>query len=277
MIENITEKGIDLLMSYGPSFVGAIVVFIIGLWVIRILVRGLTGLMKKRNFEPTLTTFLESLLKVFLRILLIVSILSMIGVQMASFVAIIGAVGLAVALALSGTLQNFAGSMVILIFKTHKVGDYIEIGEHAGVVEEIQMFHTIIFTLDEIHIVIPNGEMSKSTIINYSTNDTKKINFSITVGYGTDMDRVRNIIKEVIAGEDLIQTKEKVKVVVKNLTNDGMVLKLKNARVDKMDLLKAKYSLNENVVKAFVTAGIKIPHRKVDMEIINQAPQQLAV
>jgi len=171
----------DLIDLYAPKAVSgiltilaALIVLIIGLWIIKKFVKSLKRFMTKQEMDPSLVPFLSTLVKFGLQALLAISVISMMGIEMTSFVAVLGAAGLAVGLALQGSLSNFAGGVMILIFKPFKVGDFIEGGGHTGSVSAIQVFHTILKTPDNVTIVIPNGNLSNSSITNYSTEAQRR-------------------------------------------------------------------------------------------------------
>lgn len=159
---------------------------------------------EKKNYDQTLQSFLLSLVGIALKVMLLISVIGMLGIQMTSFIAVLGAAGLAVGLALSGTLQNFAGGVMLLIFKPFKVGDYIEAQGFAGSVIEIQIFSTILNTPDKVRIIIPNGGLATNAITNYSAEPRRRVDFTFGIGYGDDIDKARNIILSVIGKDQRI-------------------------------------------------------------------------
>lgn len=194
-IEKLLETGNELILTYGPRLIGALITLIVGWWIISIIRNTLRKRFEKRNMEPSLRGFLNSMIGITLKILLLVSVVGMMGVQMTSFIAILGAAGLAVGMALSGTLQNFAGGVIILLFKPFKVGDYIEAQGHSGSVNEIQIFNTILKTPDNKTIIIPNGGLSTGSMINYSTEPRRRVDFIFGIGYGDDVDKAKAVIQ----------------------------------------------------------------------------------
>ena len=177
------DELLKLVVEYGGKLLLAIVVLIIGLIVIKALTKGMVKLMKKSNLDAMLVPFLKSIVNILLKVLLIVSVMGMVGIQMTSFIAILGAAGLAIGLALQGTLQNFAGGVMILIFKPFKVGDYIEAQGFAGSVKEIQIFNTILTTPDNSIVIIPNSPLSTNAMKNVTSLETRRIDFSFGIGY----------------------------------------------------------------------------------------------
>jgi len=183
-MEKYYNQALELTINYGPKIIGAILVWIIGSFIIKAINNTFGKLLDKRKLDDSLKPFLKSLLSAMLKILLLITVLGMIGVEMTSFIALLGAAGLAIGMALSGTLQNFAGGVMILIFKPFKVGDFIDAQGYAGTVAEIQIFNTILKTPDHKTIIIPNGELSTSSMINYSVETQRRVDWTISIGYG---------------------------------------------------------------------------------------------
>ena len=192
--EEILAKVYDLIVTYGMKFIMAIVVLIAGLIVIRWITRALVRFMKKGNINPSLIPFLKTLTNIGLKVMLIISVMGMVGIQMTSFIAVLGAAGLAVGLALQGTLQNFAGGVMILLFKPYEVGHFIEAQGYMGTVKEIQIFTTVLTTPDNRKVIIPNSPLATGSIINYSAMPIRRIDFSFGIGYGDDIDKAKDIL-----------------------------------------------------------------------------------
>ncbi|HPR62538.1 MAG TPA: mechanosensitive ion channel, partial [Prolixibacteraceae bacterium] len=171
------EKLADLAIVWGPKLIGAIVVLVLGLWIVKMISKAFGRFLEKRNIDASLTPFLKSLVNVLLKVLVIISVMGMVGIQMTSFIAILGAAGLAVGMALSGTLQNFAGGVIILIFKPFKVGDFIDAQGHMGTVKEISIFTTVLNTVDNKVIIIPNGPLSTGSMTNFSKEPLRRVDF----------------------------------------------------------------------------------------------------
>ena len=183
-IEKYIEVLKELALTYGLKLAGAIIVLILGLWIIKGINSAFKALLKRRDVDESLQPFLAGLIGGLLKVMLIISTLGMLGVEMTSFIAILGAAGFAVGMALSGTLQNFAGGVMILVFKPFKSGDFIEAQGHMGTVSSIQIFNTILKSPDNKTIIIPNGGLSTSSMINYSTEETRRVDFTFGIGYG---------------------------------------------------------------------------------------------
>jgi small conductance mechanosensitive channel len=183
-------QALALVMTYGPKLVLAILTLVVGLWVIKTIVKALARTFEKKGYDPSLETFILSLSRILLKAMLLISVVGMLGVQMTSFIAILGAAGLAVGMALSGTLQNFAGGVMILLFKPFKVGDVLEAQGFIGSVSEIQIFNTILKTPDNKTIILPNAPLSSGSMINYSTESTRRVDLDFGIGYDDDIELV---------------------------------------------------------------------------------------
>jgi small conductance mechanosensitive channel len=193
-----TNNFIQVLYSFGPKVLGAVLVFIIGLYVTNLIARMVSRGLKKRNIDKSLQSFLGSMVSVALKILLLVSVAGMLGIQTTSFVAVIGALGLAVGLALQGSLANFAGGVLILVFKPFKVGDLIESGGHVGHVLEIQIFNTVLLTSDNKTVILANAGVSNGTIVNLSRHGNIRVQITSAVALNNDINKVREIALDVM-------------------------------------------------------------------------------
>lgn len=261
------EKITELIMLHGGRLLLALITLIVGLWLIRRFGKVLRKLFELRSFENTLQTFLISLISITLRILLIISVITMIGVQMTSFIAILGAAGIAFGLALSGTLQNFAGGVILLIIKPFKVGDYIEAQGFAGVVKEMQIFHTILNTPDKKTIIIPNGGLSAGTMINYSTEPMRRVDWTFGISYSDNIDNARDVILRVLANDQRILPDPAAFVGVISL-GDSSVDLVTRAWVNAPDYWDVFFEMNEKVKKAFDANDISIPFPQRDVHLI---------
>lgn len=254
-------------LEFGLKLVGAVAALIVGLWIIKALIGGLSKLMKKKNVDDSLQPFLRSLLGVALKALLFVSVLSMMGVEMTSFVAILGAAGLAVGLALSGTLQNFAGGVMILIFKPFKVGDFIEAQGYAGSVAEIQIFNTILKTGDNKHIIIPNGGLANGSLVNYSKEEKRRVDFTFGIAYGDDVDKAREVLLQLAkADERILNDPAEPFIVVKELADSSVNFAMR-VWVKAGDYWGVNFSMNEAVYKTFAKEGLSIPFPQMDVHV----------
>lgn len=195
MINSLVEQGSHL----GWTIIKAILVFIVGRFVIQMINKLVRRILTKRDFDPSVKTFVGSLVNVTLMILLIISVVGALGVQTTSFAALLASAGVAVGMALSGNLSNFAGGLIILLFKPYKVGDYIESQGVGGTVREIQIFHTILLTADNKNIYIPNGSLSSGVVTNIGREPTRRVEWTFGVDYGSDYEHVKRVIESVLA------------------------------------------------------------------------------
>ena len=260
------DSATDLALLYGPKLIGAIVVWIIGSWIIKVLLSALNKIMAKSNVDNSLRPFLNSLTGMVLKVMLGITVLGMLGIEMTSFVAILAAAGLAVGMALSGTLQNFAGGVMILLFKPFKVGDFIEAQGHAGSVKEIQIFNTILKTGDNKTIILPNGGLSTGSMTNYSTEPKRRVDWTIGIAYGDDIDKARAVIKSMCDADARILKDPEVVIVVSALADSSVNFTVR-AWVQAADYWPVFFAMNENVYKTFAIEGLSIPFPQMDVHL----------
>ncbi len=256
-------------VTYGIKILTALLVLIIGLWVIKLIMKAIKRAFEKRNLDPSLRPFLTGIISALLKIMLVITVISMVGIQMTSFIAILGAAGLAVGMALSGTLQNFAGGVMILLFKPFKVGDYISAQGYDGSVKEIQIFNTLLTTPDKKTIIIPNGELSKSSMVNFSKEPQRRVDFTFGIGYNDDIDKARQIILDVAAKHDKVLNDPAPFVQVSELA-DSSVNFATRLWVEAADYWDVFFYMNENVKKEFDKNNISIPFPQTDVHVYNQ-------
>ncbi|KQX12105.1 mechanosensitive ion channel family protein [Flavobacterium sp. Root420] len=211
-------KFIDVLVDYAPKLVSAFLILFIGIYAIRLINRIITKVMVQRNLDPTLTKFLSDILIWALRVLLFVTFISKLGIETSSFVAILGAMGLAVGLSLQGSLSNFAGGMLIIVFKPFKVGDTIEAQGVIATVSEIQIFVTKMLTANNQTVFVPNGALSNGTIINYSMQGERRADLTFAVSYDSDIKKAKEVLLNVLNKNPKVLKKPAPEVFVKNLT-----------------------------------------------------------
>ena len=203
-LDELISKLIDGAITLGMRIILSLIVFYIGKFIISRLFSVCSKILEKRNVEPSLASFLLSLLRIVLLFILVISIVGILGIETSSFVAIFASAGVAIGLALSGTLQNFAGGVLILLTKPYRVGDFIEYGSYTGTVKEIQIFSTIINTSDNKTIIIPNGGLATGTVINYSTEIYRRISWTFTISYGDDVKLARETILSILAADERV-------------------------------------------------------------------------
>ena len=263
-MEQYTAKAIELAMIYVPKLVLAVVTLIVGLWIVKAIVNAIGRAMDKKGVDPSLQPFLKNLIGTILKIMVVISVAGMVGIQMTSFVAILGAAGLAVGMALSGTLQNFAGGVMILIFKPFKVGDFVEAQGFAGVIKEIQIFNTIMKTGDNKTIIIPNAPLSSSAMVNYSTEPQRRVDMTFGIGYGDDIDKAKSVIKRLIDGDSRILKDPASMIAVSELA-DSSVNFVVRAWVKAADYWGVFFDMQEKVKKEFDKENISIPFPQMDI------------
>ncbi len=263
---DLSSQITDLVYTYAPKLLGAIVVYIIGNMIIKWMVKKIDKVMEKRETDDSLKPFLRSLFGALLKTLLIISVLGMLGVEMTSFIAILGAAGLAVGMALSGTLQNFAGGVVILLFKPYRVNDFIEAQGYTGVVKEIQIFTTILLTPDNKTVIIPNGSLATGSLINYSAEPTRRVDFSYGIAYGDSVQKAREIIMGVIATDDRILKDPEPFIGLGELADSSVNLSTR-VWVKTEDYWGVFFTMNEKVYEALDEGGISIPFPQVDVHM----------
>lgn len=262
------QEIIDLIagyaVEYGMMLIGAVIALIIGLWIIKIMVNTADSMMTKRNIDPSLIPFLKSILNIGLKAALFISAAGMVGIEMTSFIAILGAAGLAVGLAMQGTLQNFAGSVMILLFKPFKIGDVLQAQGYTGSVKEIQIFNTIMATPDNKIIIIPNGGLANSSMVNYSTMDTRRVDFSFGIDYNDDFEKAKSLINGLI-DEDSRILKDPAAFVRVGELGDSSVNITTRVWVNATDYWAVHFDMIENVKKTFDKEGISFPFPQMDV------------
>ncbi|MCB0795864.1 MAG: mechanosensitive ion channel [Flavobacteriales bacterium] len=263
-IDTLIAKGTELLITYGPRVLAAIAVLIVGLWVIGIITKAFVRMLNKKEVDPSLVPFLRTLVGVLLKVMLVISVIQMVGIETTSFVAVLGAAGLAVGLALSGTLQNFAGGVMILVLKPFKVGDVIEAQGHTGVVKSIQIFNTFLTTPDNKTVILPNAPVSTGAMVNYSTEPQRRVDMVFGIGYGDDIDQARAVIEGLIAQDQRILRDPAHQVVVSELADSSVNFAVR-VWVQSADYWNVKFEMTEQVKKRFDAEGISIPFPQLDV------------
>ncbi len=265
-MEKYLDKLIELVVMYGPKLIGAIIVLIVGLFVVKIVVNTIAKVMEKKDVDPSLRPFIVSLLRSTFKVIVFISVLGMVGIEMTSFIAILGAAGLAVGMALSGTLQNFAGGVMILLFKPFNVGDYIEAQGFAGTVKEIQIFNTIMKTPDNKTIIIPNGGLSTGSMINYSTEATRRVDWTFGIGYGDDIDLAKKVLTDLLNANDKILKDPAIFVELSELADSSVNFTVR-AWVNAADYWDVYFYMPQNVYKTFAEKNLSIPFPQMDVHL----------
>ena len=256
----------DLTVAFIPKLIGCILVLWVGFKLIKLLKKALTKLLDRRNAESTLKGFLTSLVDVLMKVMLIIMAMDIIGIKATSFIAVLGAAGLAIGMALQGTLQNFAGGVIILLLRPFKVGDYIEVGSFKGYVKEIRIFHTLIRPFNGRIIIVPNSELATKSLINHTKDNVIRLDVVASVAYGTDLDKARQVIQSVIDNDPLILKDPMPKFCVSELNSSSVDYSLWLwTTVD--DYWTVWMRIRENIYKAFADNGISIPFPQLDVHL----------
>lgn len=256
------EKVIESLVSQGSqlglTLIKALLVFIIGRVIISLINKLVRRILSKRNIDASVKTFFGSLVNVVLTVLLIVSVVGALGVQTTSFAALLASAGVAIGMALSGNLANFAGGLIILLFKPYKIGDYIEYLNIGGTVKEIQIFHTILSTVDNKVIYIPNGSLSSGVVTNFSHQTTRRVDWTFGVDYGEDYEKVKRIIETVLAKESRILADPAPFVALHALAASSVNVVVR-VWVNSGDYWGVYFDINQAIYSTFNEQGINFP------------------
>jgi small conductance mechanosensitive channel len=263
-LEAISKQVINLLLTHGPRVVMAIVVLLVGLWIIGALGRAMVKMMNKREVDPSLIPFLKGLSTTLLKVMLVISVVQMMGVETTSFIAVLGAAGLAVGMALSGTLQNFAGGVMLLVFKPFKVGDTIEAQGHLGTVHSIQIFNTILKTPDNKTVILPNAPVSSGAMVNFSTEAQRRVDHSFGIGYGDDIDKARSVIESILKADARILKDPAPMIAVGELADSSVNFTVRSW-VKSEDYWGVHFDTIETVKKRFDAESISIPFPQMDV------------
>ena len=265
-MEEIIKKLQELGTQYGLSIIGAILTIIIGIWLAKVLSKTFKKVLLKRNVDETLTKFISSFVKIVLITFVLISAISQIGIQTTSFVAVIGAAGLAVGFALQGSLSNFASGVLLIIFRPIKVGNYIEGGGVAGIVEQIGIFVTTLNTPDNKVIYVPNSKLTGDNIINYSAKDTRRVDLVFGIGYADDIDKARKVIQNILDNDQRILKDPAPQIVVSEL-GDSSVNFAVRPWVQSADYWNVFFDITESVKKKFDEEKISIPFPQRDVHL----------
>lgn len=256
----------DMAVAYGLKLIGALVVLIIGLWIIKAIMGVIRRNFEKREMDESLKPFLLSIISSLLKIMLVISVLTMLGIEMTSFVAILGAAGLAVGLALSGTLQNFAGGVLILIFKPFKAGDFIEAQGYTGSVSSIQIFVTVLLTPDNKTVIIPNGPLSTGAMVNYSIEENRRVDWSFGIAYGDDYDKASEWIMELMKADERVLKDPEPFVGLGELADSSVNITAR-AWVNAADYWGVYFEMHKKFYNGADKKGFSIPFPQLDVHM----------
>lgn len=258
-----------ILIRYGPRIVAGLIFLVIGFWVINLIVKALGHIMKIRDVDPTLRPFLRSVTSISLKMLLILSASSMMGIETTSFMAALGAAGLAVGLALQGSLSNFAGGVLILLFKPFRVGDFIGARGYEGTVKEIQILYTLLLTVDNKKVIIPNGNLSNNDVVNFTANDNRRIDLKIGISPNSDLMKAKEILLKASGSDYRILKDPSPTVGVDSLADNAVVFNC-FVWVKRTDLGDVKQELLERIKLEFDKAGIQLPVSQLDLRQLDK-------
>jgi small conductance mechanosensitive channel len=251
---------IETGISLGEKILGAIIIWVIGKFIINWINRLVAKLLTKRKVDPSIQSFVKSLVNILLLIMLILAVIGKLGIELTGFAALLASAGVAVGMSLSGNLQNFAGGLIVLLFRPYKVGDYIEASTGvSGTVKEIQIFHTLLVTVDNKVIFVPNGSMSNAVVTNYSPMDTRRVDWTFGVEYGEDFDRVRGVLLRLIQADSrILQTPEPF-VELGELADSSVNITVR-VWVKSADYWAVYFDMNRTVYATFNKEGIGFPY-----------------
>lgn len=259
VLSKLLDSGIDL----GWRILGAIVIFLVGKLIVNWANKLFAKLLVKQNVEPGVQTFLKSLVNILLLIMLGLAVIGKLGIELTGFAALLASAGVAVGMALSGQLQNFAGGIIILVFRPYKVGDYIESDNGAsGTVQEIQIFHTVLVTPDNKVVYAPNGSMSNAICTNYSHKDERRLDFVVNIEYGEDYNKVEGVIREILAADERILKTPAPFIELGKLSDSSVDITVR-VWVKASDYWAVHFQTNQNIYKTFNERGISFPYSQI--------------
>ena len=265
----VVEKMIEALSLYGMKIIAAVLIIVVGLWISKIIKSCFLKTLQKKKVDPTLVGFFASMLHGGLVIFVFISAISKLGVQTASFVAVIGAAGLAVGLALQGSLSNFAAGILLILFKPFKVGHFVKAGGEAGVIVEVGIFTTELKTPDNVQIIIPNSTIMGSAITNVSAHPTRRIDITLGVGYGDDLNKAKQIIEDLLAADERV-LKDPVATIAVAKLGDSSVEFVIRPWVNSADYWAVKFDFTKAVKEKFDSEGISIPYPQSDVHVFQE-------
>lgn len=267
-LESVWQSFVEGSITLGGRIVGAMIILVIGKLIINWLNRLFAALLTKQRVEPSVQSFLKSTVNILLIVMLALAVIGKLGVEITGFAALLASAGVAIGMALSGNLQNFAGGLIILIFRPYKVGDYIDSDTGAsGTVQEIQIFHTVLKTGDNKIVYAPNGNMSNSVVTNYSQQDTRRVDFTFSMEYGEDYERVEQVLKDIIAADERILTAPEPFIRLGEMAASSVDITVR-VWVKSDDYWAVHFDLKKAVYTTFTKLDISIPFPQM---VVHQA------
>lgn len=268
-VEPLMDKAMEMVMFYAPKLLLAIFTLVIGLWLINMVCKGVGFLLEKRDFDISLRKWLTSIISVALKACLLISVVSMIGVQTTSFIAMLGAAGLAVGLALQGSLGNFAGGVLILVFKPYKVGDYIKTNGEEGFVEAIDVFYTFLRTVDSKHVILPNGPLANGNLVNYTKDSTRRVDLTVGISYTNRFEDAEKALLAMIKNHPDVLADPAPFIGVTGYGDSSIDLTVR-AWCTNENYWGVFFDLNKAIKPALDAAGISIPFPQRDVHLFQQ-------
>jgi len=262
ILEYLSHGALDFIRN----ILFCIIIYIIGKKLIRILNNVLGKLMNNRNLDVSVISFLTSLVNILLTVVLLITIVNILGINTSSFLALFASIGVAMGMALSGTMQNFAGGVMILLFRPYKIGDYIQAQNQEGTVKSIQIFNTVLVTGDNRTIYVPNGGLSNNVIINFNNQDSRRIEWTINTAYGSNYDETKAVIRDILSSDKRIQSEPAPYIAVKAL-NPNSVDVLIRAWAKRSDYWDVYFNINEQIYKIFTDKGIDMPFPQMTVHL----------
>lgn len=266
-LEDVFGQLLKLCIEAGKNIILALIIYVVGRFLISLLNRFAAGVMERKKLDASIQTFLKSFINIMLTILLLITVVSALGVNTTSFAALLASAGVAVGMALSGNLQNFAGGIIIILFKPYKVGDYVDAQGVSGTIKEIQIFHTILQTPDQKNIYVPNGALSSGSVVNYSVSELRRVEWTISVEYGTSPEKVEQTLQYIASADTRIMQTPAPFVALSKL-NDSSVDFIMRAWVKNADYWDVFFDTNKQIYNVFGKEGISFPFPQV---VVHQA------
>jgi small conductance mechanosensitive channel len=265
----LQDKGLDLGIDLSIKLATALAIFLVGKYIVRLAVKATAAVMQKQAVDKTLETFICNLVRTVLMVVVIITAISAIGIETTSFIAIFGAAGLAVGLALQGSLSNFASGVLIILFRPYRVGDWIEAAGVSGGVEQVQILTTVLKTGDNKQIIVPNSQIMNSIITNYSANDTRRVDMVIGVSYDDDIDKVRRVLEELVAAEERVLAEPLPTIAVSELAASSVNFVVRSW-VKTSDYSSVMFDMTEAIKKRFDKDNITFPFPQQDVHLYKE-------
>ena len=267
---NLWNQLSDLLSTFGISLFIALCILVIGRQVVKVLIKVINSALERSKTEDTVRIFVTNLLNTLLMIVVFIAAINQLGIETTSIIAVLGAAGLAIGLALQGSLSNFAAGILIVIYRPYKVGDYIQADSHLGTVLDIQIFSTVLKTPDNKLVVVPNGSIMNGSIVNFSHQAERRVDIIASCSYDDDIDKVKSVLADILSNDERILSEPKPRIALSELA-DSTVNFIVRPWVKNADYLDVYYSLLEEIKKRFDQEGISIPYPQSDVHIHNHS------